>query len=97
MKKEDFVVLATAAVRSDYDRALSRADMESALAAFCDVAAAELLDDGEISLPGLGKLKVKETSARTGRNPRTGERIDIPASRKVVFTPFKEFREALHG
>ena len=56
-----------------------------------------LLDGGEISLPGLGKLKVKETSARTGRNPRTGERIDIPASRKVVFTPGKEFKEALHG
>ena len=97
MKKDDFVVLATAAVRSDYDRALSRTDMDSALAAFCDVAAAELVDGGEISLPGLGKLKVKETSARTGRNPRTGERIDIPASRKIVFTPGKEFKEALHG
>lgn len=97
MKKEDFVVLATAAVRSDYDRALSRTDMESALAAFCDVAAAELLAGGEISLPTLGKLKVKETAARTGRNPRTGERIDIPAGRKVVFSPGKDFKEALHG
>lgn len=97
MKKEDFVVLATAAVRSDYDRALSRTDMESALAAFCDVAAAELLDGGEISLPGLGKLKVKETSARTGAIPARENGSISPASRKVVFTPGKEFKEALHG
>ena len=97
MRKEDFILNAMAAVRSNNGRDLSRADMESALAAFCDVAAAELIGGGEISLPGLGKLKVKRTSARTGRNPRTGETIEIPASRKVVFTPGKEFKEALHG
>lgn len=97
MRKEDFILNAMAAVRSNNGRDLSRVDMESALAAFCDVAAAELIGGGEISLPGLGKLKVKRTSARTGRNPRTGETIEIPASRKVVFTPGKEFKEALHG
>lgn len=97
MRKDDFILNAMAAVRSNNGRDLSRADMESALAAFCDVAAAELIGGGEIPLPGLGKLKVKETSARTGRNPRTGEAIEIPASRKVVFTPGKEFKEALHG
>lgn len=97
MRKEDFILNAMAAVRSNNGRAMNRADMESALAAFCDVAAAELIGGGEIPLPGLGKLKVKRTSARTGRNPRTGEAIEIPASRKVVFTPGKEFRETLHG
>ena len=97
MRKEDFILNAMATVRSNNDRALNRTDMESALAAFCDVAAAELIGGGEIPLPGLGKLKVKGTSARTGRNPRTGEAIEIPASRKVVFTPGKEFKEALHG
>lgn len=96
MRKDDFILNAMAAVRSNNGRDLSRADMESALAAFCDVAAAELIGGGEIPLPGLGKLKVKGTSARTGRNPRTGETIEIPASRKVVFTPGKEFKEALH-
>lgn len=94
MKKEELITQAVTAVRSDYNRALSRADMESAFAAICEVAAAELLGGGEVSLPGLGKLKVKETNARTGRNPKTGEMIDIPAGRKVVFTPGKEFKEA---
>lgn len=97
MRKEDFILNAMATVRSNNGRALNRTDMESALAAFCDVAAAELIGGGEIPLPGLGKLKVKGTSARSGRNPRTGEIIEIPANRKVIFTPGKEFRGALHG
>ena len=67
------------------------------LETLCNVIAAELLGGGEVSLPGLGKLKVKETNARAGRNPRTGEVIDIPAGRKVVFTPGKEFKEAFRG
>ena len=36
--------------------------------------------DAEVTLPGLGKLKSTLRAARTGRNPRTGEQIDIPAS-----------------
>lgn len=97
MKKEELITRAVDTVRSDYDRVLSRSDMKSAFAALCEVAAAELLGGGEVSLPGLGKLKVKETNARTGRNPRTGEMIDIPAGRKVVFTPGREFKEAFRG
>lgn len=51
MKKEELITQAVTAVRSDYNRALSRADMESAFAAICEVAAAELLGGGEVSLP----------------------------------------------
>lgn len=97
MDKTEFIKQTTKSVREKHYRNLNTTDMEKALQAFCSVAAAELLGGGEISLPGLGKLKVKRTSARTGRNPRTGETIEIPASRKVVFTPGKEFKEALHG
>lgn len=97
MKKDEFITQAMTTVRSDYARALGRADMESAFAALCEVAAAELLGGGEVSLPGLGKLKVKATNARTGRNPKTGEMIEIPAGRKVIFTPGKEFKEAFRG
>lgn len=97
MKKEELITQAMTTVRSEYNRALGRADMESAFAALCEVAAAELLGGGEVSLPGLGKLKVKVTNARTGRNPKTGEAIEIPAGRKVIFTPGKEFKEAFRG
>lgn len=97
MDKTGFIKQATETVKEEHDRQLRIVDMEKALQAFCSVAAAELLAGGEISLPGLGKLKAKATSSRTGRNPKTGEAIEIPAGRKVVFSPSKDFKEALHG
>ena len=97
MDKTEFIKQATETVKEEHNRPLRIVDMEKALQAFCSVAAAELLAGGEVSLPGLGKLKVKDTNARTGRNPRTGEAIEIPAGRKVVFSPGKDFKEALHG
>jgi DNA-binding protein HU-beta len=48
-------------------------------------------------LPGFGQFKVKATPARQGRNPSTGEALDIPAARKVAFTPAKALKEALKG
>jgi len=71
--------------------------VERMLGAFCNVAAAELLGGGEIPLPGMGKLKVKQRAARKARNPRTGEAIDIPAGKKIVFAPFKDSKAALNG
>lgn len=49
---------------------------------------------GEFSLPEIGKLKVAETAARTGRNPKTGESIEVPAGRRVKFRPSKSLKEA---
>ncbi len=49
----------------------------------------------EINLPGFGKFKVKDSPARQGRNPGTGETIDIAASRKLGFSPAKQVKDAL--
>ncbi len=76
-------------------KAISKLEVECVLEAFGKVTAAELLGGGEITISSIGKLKVKTTSARTGRNPRTGEKIEIPAGRKIVFMPFREFKDAL--
>ena len=51
----------------------------------------------EVSLPGFGKFKVKETAAREGRNPSTGEVIQIPASKKLSFIPAKAVKDQLNG
>jgi len=51
----------------------------------------------EISLPGFGKFKVKETPEREGRNPTSGERIKIAASRKLTYSPAKAVKELLNG
>jgi len=65
--------------------------LEASIATLTEKAAA-----GEDAvLPGFGQFKVKDVPARQGRNPGTGAVIDIPASRKLSFTPAKALKEAL--
>ncbi|WP_301967162.1 HU family DNA-binding protein [uncultured Desulfovibrio sp.] len=95
MMKRELIEKALETARNSHERAMTLADMGAALDSLCEVAAAELLGGGEVSLPGLGKLKMRETAAREGRNPRTGESLHIPAGKKVVFVPGKDLKEAL--
>lgn len=63
---------------------------------FGDIAAAELLGGGEVPLPGVGKLVIKKRAARKGRNPKTGEPLNIPAKRVLAVTLTKDFRESFN-
>jgi DNA-binding protein HU-beta len=57
---------------------------------------AKHLKKGErIRIVGLGILQVRKRAARTGRNPATGEPIQIKASKKVAFRAAKELKEAV--
>ena len=49
------------------------------------------------TLPGLGKLKLRNRAARIGRNPATGATIQIPAKRVVKFTVAKAAKDAILG
>jgi len=51
----------------------------------------------EVNLAGFGKFKVKDSQARQGRNPSTGEIIEIAASRKLGFSSAKQVKDALAG
>ncbi len=95
MTKRELIEKALEAARNTHDRAMTLADMGTALDSLCEVAAAELLGGGEVPLPGIGKLKAKPTAARKGRNPRTGEALDIPAGKRVFFVSGKDLKEAL--
>ena len=50
-----------------------------------------------VTLSGFGTFKVVERQARTGRNPKTGENIPIPAHRAVKFVPGKTLRDDIAG
>jgi DNA-binding protein HU-beta len=54
-----------------------------------------LRNGDKIRLTGLGILQVRSRPARTGRNPGTGEVIEIKASKKIAFRPAKELKEAV--
>ncbi len=47
----------------------------------------------KVPLPGIGKLQVRQSKARMGRNPATGETIRIPAKRRIRLTPSKSLKE----
>jgi DNA-binding protein HU-beta len=51
----------------------------------------------DVTLSGFGRCKLSSLAARQGRNPATGETIEIPASRKLVFTAAKAVRDALNN
>jgi DNA-binding protein HU-beta len=60
-----------------------------------DVIVAALTESGEATIPGLGKLVSRDTPARVGRNPRTGEPADIPAHKAVKFRAAKALKDAV--
>jgi len=74
-------------------KADARKLVDALFAAIVDAAAA----GEEVSLNGFGKFKVKESAAREGRNPATGEAIKIAASRKLTFAPAKAVKDKLNG
>jgi len=73
----------------------TRADAERAVEAIIDAIAASLKKGKEVSVAGLGIFSTKTRNARTGRNPRTGETIDIPAMRVPKFRAAKALKDAV--
>src|SRR4051812_8679767 len=73
----------------------SKADTERTLEAILEATAQALAAGERIDFRGFGTLTPKETKARTGRNPRTGEAVLIAASRKVTFRPGTDLKNRL--
>ena len=71
----------------------TKADAEAALKAVQGAIAAVLVNGDKITLPGFGTFKVVETAARVGRNPKTGEPVEIPAKRKIKFNPTQALKD----
>lgn len=72
---------------------ISKAMARRAVAALVEVLREEVTANGEARLAGLGTFRVVERPARTGRNPRTGVEIRIPAKRVIQFRPAKVLEE----
>jgi len=76
---------------------LSRHDTEAALNALLDVIAGALAQGDKVQLVGFGSFEVKHRAARQGRNPKTMEPIDIPATDVPVFKPGKALKDQVSG
>ena len=65
------------------------------LEGFTRIVEREMKNEGEVPLTGLGKFKVTKRKARVGRNPMTGESIQIPAKTVVKFTVAKALKDVI--
>lgn len=75
---------------------LTQAQATSALQAFETAVIDELANGGEVALVGFGTFKVADRAARIGRNPKTGEEIQINASKVPAFKAGKALKEAVN-
>jgi DNA-binding protein HU-beta len=75
--------------------ALSKKDSEKAVNAAFEAITEALVAGGKVQLVGFGSFETKERSARVGRNPRTKEEIQIPASRVPAFKAGKALKDAV--
>ncbi len=73
----------------------TRADAERAVETAIDCIVDSLKKGQEVSIAGLGIFSSKQRDARTGRNPRTGESIEIPAMRVPKFRASKALKDAV--
>lgn len=73
----------------------SRKDAKEFYEAFAGMLHSALKSGYKIPMPGLGKIQVRRTKARMGRNPMTQETIKIPAKKKVAFTANKALKDAV--
>ena len=74
---------------------LPKAHAERAVSAFLDIVSTELKNGNTVNLSGFGQFGTKVTQPRTGRNPQTGQTMQIAAGIKPVFKPGKALKDAV--
>lgn len=87
------MLMTTVADRTD----MSRNEVERVIAATAEVLIEAMLSGDSANIPGFGTFTSKERPAHTGRNPATGESVEIPAKRVAIFKPAKLLKDILKG
>ena len=75
---------------------LSKSDAEKAVNAFIGVVEGAVSSGDKVTLPGFGAWSRTQRAARTGRNPRTGAPVQIPASKAVKFSVGADFKKKVN-
>ena len=91
-------------IRSELLQALAREnsglraeEIERVVDVFFDEIGQRLADGGRVELRGFGAFSTRERDPRKGRNPRTGEAVEVPGKRVPYFKPGKEMRARLNA
>ena len=76
---------------------VSKKETEAVIAATLNAITEALKAGDKVQLLGFGTFEVKEVAAREGRNPKTGETIEIAACKKASFSAAKALKDAVNG
>jgi DNA-binding protein HU-beta len=76
---------------------LTRAEVEKVVEATFQLITSKLAAGEAVRIVSFGTFEVRHRLGRLGRNPHTGERMPIPASKRPAFVPGKELKEAVKG
>ena len=76
---------------------MTKKDAAEAVNAILDVIVEALAAGDDVKITGFGGFEVKERAARTGRNPKTGEAVEIPASKYVAFSAGSSLKDKVNG
>lgn len=75
---------------------LTRRDGEVIVDTLFDAVIGALKSGDKIEIRGFGSFRTRQRNARTGRNPKTGAKVDVPAKRVPFFKPSKELRDSVN-
>ncbi len=75
---------------------LTRRDSEVIVETIFDSVIAALQSGDKIEIRGFGSFRIRQRNARTGRNPKTGAKVEVPAKRVPYFKPSKELRQMIN-
>ena len=81
---------------ADANPDLAGREVDALVSAFFDEIIRRLAANGRVELRGFGAFSTRARDARTGRNPRTGETVEVPAKSVPYFKPGKEMRRMLN-
>ncbi|MGE4265774.1 MAG: HU family DNA-binding protein [Desulfovibrio sp.] len=74
---------------------MTKSEAKAAVDSVLDAIVGAIANGEKITLTGFGTFEVVDTPARTGRNPQTGEAVQIPAGKRIKFKPGKQLKEAV--
>jgi integration host factor subunit beta len=75
---------------------LTRRDGEVIVETFFEGVIEAVAADNKVEIRGFGSFRTRQRNARTGRNPKTGDKVEVPAKRVPYFKPSKELRDMVN-
>jgi integration host factor subunit beta len=75
---------------------LASGEAEAIVDTIFDAMIAAIRSGDKVEIRGFGSFRIRQRGARTGRNPKTGERVEVPAKRISYFKPSKDLRDLVN-